>query len=250
MKVTIITACYNNADTIKRTIESVRAQTYTDIEHIFVDGASRDNTVEVIRSLLPEARLVSEPDKGIYDALNKGIARAGGDVIGMLHADDFYAEETVISDVVALMKESKADALYGDLLYVDRNNTEKIIRNWKSGKYTKGAFRWGWMPPHPTFFVRRELYDRYGKFNLELRSAADYELMLRFIHKHQVRLVYLEKVMVKMRTGGQSNVSFSNRIKANKEDQRAWAINDMKPFWFTRYLKPMRKILQYVKKGL
>jgi glycosyltransferase len=173
---------------------------------------------------------------------------ASGDIIGMLHADDFYANSTVIEQVVTLFENSDTDSLYSDLDYVDPENTSKIIRHWVSGKYKAGKFLFGWMPPHPTFFVKRFIYDQLGLFNLELKSAADYELMLRYIHKNNIKTVYLPLVTVKMRAGGMSNKSLSNRIRANNEDRKAWELNGLKPYFFTLYLKPIRKIFQYILK--
>lgn len=246
MKVSLITICYNNADTIEDTIQSVLDQTYDQIEYIFIDGGSTDETLKIIeKHRQPYFKVVSEKDNGIYDALNKGIMRATGEVVGMLHADDIFADTEVIEKVVELFKKTNADGVYGDLNYVDRINPTKIIRKWKSGKYKANKFLWGWMPPHPSFYVKKAVYDQFGVFNTELRSAADYELMLRFIHKEKIRIAYLEKTMVKMRVGGQSNVTLANRIKANKEDYRAWQLNGLHPFWITRFLKPLRKVSQY-----
>ena len=185
-------------------------------------------------------------DDGIYFALNKGIDIASGDIIGILHSDDFYAHEQVISMVVREFENKNVDSVYGDLQYVDKTNTHKIIRNWKSGKYKKGMFLNGWMPPHPTFFVKREHYKKYGNFNTNLKSAADYELMLRLLHKHQLKTSYIPEILVKMRVGGKSNVSFINRIYANREDRLAWKINELKPGFFTLLLKPLSKLGQFL----
>src|SRR5262249_51910923 len=144
------------------------------------------------------------------------------------------------------MTKENADAAYADLYYVDKNDTNKIVRKWSSGKYKEGKFLWGWMPPHPTFFAKKEVYSKYGMFNTALRSAADYELMLRFIHKHKIKLAYLTEFIVKMRTGGQSNASIKNRVKANQEDRKAWEMNELKPYFFTLLLKPLRKIFQFL----
>ena len=249
LKVSIITVCFNSASTIRDTINSVINQTYPNIEYIIIDGNSKDDTYQIVKSYGTKISIhKSEPDKGIYDGLNKGISLASGDIIGMLHADDFYANSTVIEQVVALFENSDTDSLYSDLDYVDPENTSKIIRHWVSGKYKAGKFLFGWMPPHPTFFVKRFIYDQLGLFNLELKSAADYELMLRYIHKNNIKTVYLPLVTVKMRAGGMSNKSLSNRIRANNEDRKAWELNGLKPYFFTLYLKPIRKIFQYILK--
>ena len=249
MKVSIITICFNSAATIEDTIQSVLAQDYDDIEYILVDGASRDNTLAIIEKYKSRiAKVVSEPDKGIYDAMNKGLALATGQIIGILNSDDIYAYNGVITDVVQKFHETNADGIYADLVYVDRDHTSRIIRYWKSGKYRPGAFKYGWMPPHPAFFVKKQVYDQYGHFNLTLRSAADYEIMLRFIHKHKISVGYLPKVVTKMRVGGQSNVTVKNRYKANREDKLAWQLNGLKPLPVTFILKPLRKVGQFINK--
>lgn len=247
MKVSIITITYNSAETIEDTIRSVLAQDYADIEYIVVDGASKDGTMEIVKRYSSSiARVVSERDKGIYDAMNKGVALASGDIIGILNSDDFYADDRVISDVVAMMHNTHSDACYADLVYVDRVDTNKIIRTWKSGAYRPGDFLRGWMPPHPTFFVKRSKYEKYGVYSLELRSSSDYELMLRFVHKHAISLAYLPRVITKMRAGGQSNVTLKNRWKANREDRLAWKMNGLQPGFLTLVRKPLSKLLQYL----
>lgn len=228
-------------------MQSVLLQDYENVEYIVVDGASADDTLNIIRKYRHKIdHFVSEKDEGLYHALNKGIALATGDIIGILHADDFYIDDHVLSKVADTFKKTNAEAVYADLYYVDKDNTDKIIRKWKSGAYSEGKFLWGWMPPHPTFFVKKEVYSKYGDFNTTLRSAADYELMLRFIHKHKISLAYLPEYIVNMRTGGQSNASVKNRVKANQEDRRAWELNELKPYFFTLTLKPLRKIIQYL----
>jgi glycosyltransferase involved in cell wall biosynthesis len=247
MKVSIITVSYNSAETIEDTIQSVLSQDYTEIEYIIVDGKSTDHTSEIVSKYHDKiSKFVSEKDKGIYDALNKGIALATGDIVGLLHADDLYANTNVISDVVKQFTSSNAAAIYADLNYVDRYNTTKVIRKWRSGNYKDGMFMKGWMPPHPTFFVKKTCYDTYGTFNLKLRSSADYELMLRFIHVNKIKISYLQKMIVNMRAGGQSNVSLLNRLKGNKEDHLAWELNGLKPGMFTLIRKPLSKLLQYL----
>ena len=247
MKVSIITITFNSAETIEDTIQSVLSQDYPNIEYILVDGASKDGTLEIIERYRNSiSTVISERDNGIYDAMNKGVALATGDVIGILNSDDFYADATVISDIVRTMQLAGSDACYADLVYVDRNDTNRIIRSWKSGDYRQGQFLRGWMPPHPTFFVKRSIYETHGTYSLELSSAADYELMLRFIHKHAISLSYLPRVITKMRTGGQSNVSLKNRWRANREDRLAWKMNGLQPGFFTLLRKPLSKLLQYL----
>lgn len=246
MKFSIITVSYNAVASIEACVLSVLNQNYPDVEYIVVDGASNDGTLDVLEKYKHRfANYLSEKDEGLYHALNKGIALATGDVIGILHADDFYTSSSVISKYAMVFENEKCDAVYSDLYYVDANNTAKIVRKWKSGHYTQGAFLNGWMPPHPTFFVKREVYKRLGNFNRAFKTAADYELMLRFIHKHHIKLSYLPEYTIKMRTGGQSNSSWKNRINANREDRKAWEVNGLKPRWYTLFFKPLRKILQF-----
>jgi len=247
LKVSILTVVYNGAATIRHCIESVLGQDYPDIEYIIVDGNSKDGTQEIVQSYGDKiARFLSEPDAGIYDAMNKGIQLATGDVIGILNADDFYAYPSVISEVARVLASGDFDASYGDLEYIDANDATVVRRKWVSGAYKVGAFLNGWMPPHPTFFVRKEVYNTHGHFRLDLGSAADYELMLRFVHRENIKLVYLPKVLVKMRAGGVSNSTLKNRIAANRNDRMAWKINNIKPRFYTLWLKPLRKIVQFI----
>jgi glycosyltransferase involved in cell wall biosynthesis len=246
MKFSIITATYNSESTVRDTLESVSSQEYKNVEHIIIDGLSKDNTLSIVKEFAHVERVFSERDKGIYDAMNKGIQKAEGDIIGILNSDDFYFDNNVLNRVAETFQRTGCDAVYGDLVYIDQVNVSKVVRYWKSGPYKPGSFKWGWMPPHPTFFVRKELYEKWGTFNLQLKTSADYELMLRFIHKQNIRLEYIPSVLVKMRMGGVSNISLSNRLKANTEDKLAWSINGLRPFWFTLYLKPLKKITQFI----
>jgi glycosyltransferase involved in cell wall biosynthesis len=249
LKISIITITYNSEATLADTIESVVNQTYPNIEYIIIDGGATDKTLTNGDSYKDKiAKVVSEKDHGLYDALNKGIALATGDVIGMIHSDDFYTGNDVIEKMAKVISETDADAAYADLYYVDKNDTALIFRKWKSGDYKHGMFLNGWMPPHPTFFAKKECYQKFGGFNMSLVSAADYELMLRFIHKHRIKLAYLPEFIIRMRVGGKSNVSLKNRIRANQEDRKAWKINGLKPNPFTLYMKPLRKIIQLFKK--
>ena len=251
MKVSIITVVYNGADTIAEAIESVLEQTYPDIEYIIVDGASTDGTPAVVARYGDRiSRFISEPDQGIYDAMNKGVRLATGDIIGILNADDLYRHPDVITRIVATFEAHQADAVYGDLVYARRDAPDRITRYWRAGTYRPGAFLRGWMPPHPTFFVRAGVYQKHGYFTTALRSAADYELMLRFVHKHQIQVAYLGEVVVVMRLGGVSNSSLGNRLRANGEDRAAWQMNDLRPNWFTLWLKPLRKIGQFWQRRL
>lgn len=251
MKVSIITITYNSAATVEDTIRSVVMQDYPDIEYLIIDGKSKDNTLAIVDKYKEGiSKIVSEKDKGLYDALNKGIRHASGEIIGMLHSDDLYAHEQVISHVVeTFRKNPEAQGVYADLVFVNRNDTNKVMRTWESGTYREGDFLKGWMPPHPTFFVRKECYENFGTFNTDLKLSADYELMLRLIHKNNIRLAYLNEVIVKMRMGGVSNVSFFVKLKANLEDKMAWRMNGVKPRMTTLLMKPLRKIGQYFKRA-
>lgn len=243
--VSVVTVVKNAAHTIAECMESVREQTFP-AEHVIVDGGSTDGTLDVIRrNLGTSATLVSEPDRGIYDAMNKGLNLASGDVAGILNADDVYAGPTVIEEVARVFA-AGADSCYGDLLVVDRRNPVRVIRRWLSGDYDRKRFYWGWMPPHPTFFARRSLYRKLGAFRLDLRTAADYELMLRFLLKHGVPTVYIPRVLVRMRSGGLSDASLKRRLQANLNDRMAWKINGLKPYAWTLWLKPLRKLGQFV----
>ena len=247
MKVSIITVCYNAKSTIEFALQSVLNQHYKDIEYIVIDGASSDMTLSIIKKYEGKiAKIVSEKDNGMYYALNKGIELATGDVVGLLHADDFYASNKIISRIVTEFQSKNIDAVYGDLQYVFKEDINKVFRNWNSNPYNPSLFLKGWMPPHPTFFVKRECYKDFGKFNTTFSISADYELMLRFLYKHNIKATYIPEVIVKMRVGGVSNISIQNRIKANMEDRRAWKINGLKPNVLTLFLKPLSKLRQYI----
>jgi glycosyltransferase len=248
MKISIITSVWNNKKTIEDAIKSVLSQDYTDIEYIVVDGASSDGTVEVIKKYENQiAKFVSEKDKGIYDGLNKGVDLATGDIIAFLHSDDIYASKTIISDVVKVFEENDTDSIYGDLVYVDKYDTSKIFRYWKSGEYSFKKLQNGWMPPHPTFFVKKEFYDKYGKFDLDFSIAADYDFMLRMLGKYKITTSYLPKVLYKMRIGGASNRSIKNIIQKSREDIKALKNNGIGGI-HTIVMKNLSKIPQFLKK--
>ncbi|KQT34341.1 glycosyltransferase family 2 protein [Methylophilus sp. Leaf414] len=227
MKISVITVCYNSADTIQDTISSIASQDYPEVEHIVVDGGSKDDTVAMVNTASSVTRFVSEPDNGIYDAMNKGIAMATGDIVGTLNADDFYIDNTVLSQVAEVFSDLSVDACYADLIYVDAKNTYKIVRYWQSKKYQFGLFKKGWMPAHPTFFVRRYLYDELGNFDLEFKIQSDFELTMRFLEIYRINSIYLPKILVKMRTGGVSNNSLKNILKGNIEAYRACKKNHL-----------------------
>ena len=246
--ITLITVTYNASDHLRDCLDSVREQDI-DVEHILIDGASTDATLTILEQYQDHLALViSEKDEGLYHAINKGIGLAKGDVIGILNADDCYSSSDTLSKVADAFSDEDVDAVYGDLVYVQRNNTEKVVRTWRSGEYRPRKFYQGWMPPHPTFFVRSWVYEQYGLFNPELGTAADYELMLRMLLKHGIHAAYIPEVLVKMRTGGMSNQSLKNRLKANLMDRKAWTVNDLSPYPWTLWMKPLRKIGQWVNK--
>ncbi|AHM58658.1 glycosyl transferase family protein [Flammeovirgaceae bacterium 311] len=233
-------------NTLRDTIESVLNQDYSNIEYIIVDGRSTDGTVELVQSYGKRIhKFISEEDNGLYDAINKGISVASGDVIGLLHSDDLFYKSSAVSQIVQAFDSNTVDSVYSDMHYVDKTDTWKVIRDWKSGTYERSRFRRGWMPPHPTFYVRRSVYETYGLYDTDFRSAADYELMLRYLYKYGISTYYIQDTLIKMRVGGASNYSFMHRIKANREDYIAWKKNNLSPRFYTRFMKPLRKISQY-----
>lgn len=244
VKLTIITATLNSQSTIRQCLDSVKHSKGA-VEHIVIDGGSSDETLEIVGSYSHISKIISEPDRGIYDAMNKGIAMSTGDAIGILNSDDFYTNCNVLERISSVFENPQVDSCYGDLQYVNEKDTTMIQRDWKSGPFRSYSFLWGWMPPHPTFFVRRNIYEKYGYFNLELGSAADYELMLRFLLKFNVSTVYVPEVIVKMRSGGVSNATLMNRLRANQMDRKAWRVNELKPYPWTTWFKPIRKITQF-----
>ena len=244
MKISIITTVYNNKQHIEKAILSVLSQTYHDIEYIVIDGGSSDGTVDVIKKYSNKIdKFISEPDKGIYDGLNKGINLASGDVIGFLHSDDEYYDSKVIEKIVAKFNDDSIDGVYGDLIYV--NQKEEIVRYWKSGEFTPGKLKKGWMPPHPTLFLRKEIYDKYGLFRLDYKIAADYDFMLRVL-KHDPKLVYIPEILYKMRLGGASNKSIKNILQKTKEDYKAITENKIGGV-FTLINKNFSKLKQFKK---
>ncbi len=217
LKISIITVCYNSAHTLPDTIRSVAEQDYPEIEHIIVDGGSTDGTVDILEKAPSVACFVSESDKGIYDAMNKGIAMATGDVVGILNADDFYLNNSVISQIAQIFNNEDVDACYANLVYVKETDTNKIIRYWRSQPFKPGLFLKGWMPAHPTFFVRKSVYQQHGLFNLNYRIAADVEMLFRLLEVKRINTVYLPETIIKMRLGGTTNKSLKNIQKQNQE---------------------------------
>ena len=205
-KISIITVAFNSAKTIKGTIESIISQDYNNIEYLIIDGGSTDGTMDIVKSYSEHVKYyVSEPDNGIYDAMNKGIKAATGDVIGILNSDDFYPNSFVLSNVAKLFQKYSCDAVYGDLVYVKANDINKIKRYWQAGEYSTSKIKNGWMLPHPTFFVKKKIYIRYGLYDTDLKSAADYEMILKLLYKHNISVHYVPMILVNMRMGGESN---------------------------------------------
>lgn len=228
MKISIVTAVYNREKTIGQALESVAGQSYPDVEHIVIDGASSDGTLAEIRSRSrPGMHVISEPDDGIYDALNKGIAAATGDVIGLMHSDDFFASDTVLDIVASCFEGPGTMAVYGDLDYVSASDPDRIIRRWRSGDYSRRKLARGWMPPHPTLFFRREVFEAFGAYDTSYRIAADYDAILRWFGQGDVSPVYVPHVLVKMRVGGESNRSLARIIRKSWEDYRALRSNSV-----------------------
>ena len=249
LKVSIITAVLNNRKTIEECMQSIINQTYQHRECIVIDGGSTDGTMDLLKKYENRmTKIVSERDNGIYDAMNKGIKLATGDVIGILNSDDIYNDATVIESVANAIMENSVDSCYADLVYIDKNNPDKVIRYWKSCIYRNGLFKSGWMPPHPTFFVKREIYEKYGGFNTDFKIAADYELMLRFIEKNNISTCYIPEVLIKMRMGGMSNRSLKNLFIKSSEDYKAWKINNLNGGIYTILLKNLSKLPQFINK--
>lgn len=248
MKISIITVCFNSSKTIARTIESVLVQQDICLEYLIIDGASKDNTISIAESFRQKFEekgtsliIKSEPDKGIYDAMNKGVQFASGDIIGILNSDDYYAAPDVLSTVVKGFEETKTDTLYGNLLYVKHG---KPFRYWRSGKFH--TFKHGWMPPHPAFFVTKETYKKYGVYRLDCGVNADYEFMLRILEKNKATTLWIKKIFVNMEAGGTSDNGIDSRIQGVIDNKIAWKVNDMKPPFYTVYWKKIRKIPQFI----
>jgi glycosyltransferase involved in cell wall biosynthesis len=269
--ISLITVLLNSASTLRDNLESVCRQS-APVEHILIDGGSTDSSLDIAYQYPHISQIISEPDSGMYDAMNKGIGLACGNVVGFLNADDFYYSPDIIEKIIQIFHQSEIDSCYGDLVYLqnisgmrsrkhqmnvsgnddDRSNgflatkdRFKVVRYWRSGNFDLKKFYHGWMPPHPTFFARRSVYEKYGGFNLNLGTAADYEMMLRFLLKYRISTIYLPEIITCMRVGGASNASLANRLRANFNDRKAWRINGLKPYSWTLVMKPLRKIPQY-----
>lgn len=246
MKVSIITVTLNSGDHLEECIQSVVSQDHHDIEYIVVDGKSSDGTLYIIQKYQDQIKhFLTETDRGMYDAINKGISMATGDIIGILNSDDILASSDVISAIVKAFEEQQTDTLYGDLEYVETDNTNTIYRVWKGKPYKRSRFTTGWMPAHPTFYVKRSLIEKYGGYENHYYSAADYEFMARYLFRHRLSSYYLPKLIVKMRRGGQSNNNLKKRLRANRRDYLAMKRNKI-PFPFlVSILKPLSKLHQY-----
>lgn len=248
IKITIITICYNSQDTIEDTIQSILSQNYAGLEYIIIDGGSTDGTLPIIHKYKDKiSKIVSEPDRGIYDAMNKGLSLASGDVIGFLNADDIYFDRNVLQRINETFQAHHIDACYSDIVYVDRMNVNRIVRYWQSRSYVCGLFQKGWVPPHPTFFVRSRVYRCHGVFDLNYKISADVELMMRFMAKHRISAIYKPGILVRMRVGGISNKIWFNVVKQNLEVRSAAHKNGFRLSLLFLLYKLFEKIPQFFK---
>ncbi len=251
MKISIITATYNSTYTLQETIDSVLSQYDCEIEYIVVDGQSKDGTVEIIKQNEPRfndhMRWISEPDQGIYDALNKGIRLATGDIIGFLHSDDAFASSSVIKTIQDTFEKTNADIVYGDLVYLDNKNQEKILRYWRSQPFSLSLLFRGWMPAHPTVFIKKEIYEKQGGYDDSFLISADYDFMLRVFKNTSLHCVYLPQVITKMRMGGTSNRNIRNILIKSKEDYRALRKNGFSYAWWILAMKNISKLTQFLR---
>lgn len=241
-KISIITVCYNSAETIRETIESVLSQDYLNVEYIIFDGASSDETLEIVKGYGSKISFTSEKDEGLYDAMNKAIDRATGEFVGILNSDDLYASKTILSEVVRAFETRQVDSVFGDLYYFSNGAQDKPIRYYKGDKFKREKIRQGLTPPHPTFFVRKTIYEKYGKFDTQFRLAADFDLMSRFLYVHSISFAYLPTTMVKMRMGGISTGSFRRIIEINKEDLASLRKNKIPTNFLLFHLKYFYKV--------
>lgn len=250
LKITIITVCYNSEKTIKTNLGSVANQTFEKIEHLIIDGKSTDKTISIVKEYPHVKKIISEPDKGIYDAMNKGIKIATGDIISFLNSDDFYANDYVLSRVATIFSNNPTlHACYADLIYTDKNDISKNIRYWKSNEFMPGLFSKGWCPPHTTFFVRRSIYEKFGNFNLKYTIASDVELMIRFLEVQKINVCYIHELWIKMRIGGTTNKSFKNILRQNMEVLNALKSHNLVYNWVIFFIyKIISRSLQFFKK--
>lgn len=247
MKISIITATYNSSANIESALESISGQDFSNIELLIIDGCSKDDTLSKIRrSFKGKVKIISEKDKGIYDALNKGVILSSGNIIGFLHSDDLFASKDILSKIESVFQTENVDGVYGDLQYVDKEVTSKVIRYWKSQFFQPDLLKKGWMPAHPTLFLRKEVYKKHGLFNLDYKIAADYDLMLRIFSDATLKFKYLPQVITKMRVGGASNRSLKNIKIKSKEDLKAIKSNNLKNPYRVLFRKNISKISQFI----
>jgi len=249
MKISIITTSFNSEKTIEDTIKSVLNQSYSNIEYIIVDGGSKDDTLDIVNKYKNKiSRVISEKDDGIFDAMNKGVKLATGDIVGILNSDDFYVDNYVLESIVYNFQEKKCDACYGNLIYIDQDDKKKVTRYWRADDFQEKKLNYGWAPPHPCFFVKKSVYEKYGYFRLDFPIAADYELMLRFIKLGKIKLSYLDKNLVYMREGGNSGNGIIQRIKGLNELVHSWRVNNLKVPKLFFWKRPLFKIHQFFSK--
>lgn len=245
LRISVITAVFNRCETVGQSLESVLAQTWQNVEHIVIDGGSTDGTMEIVDTYRDRlALIVSERDRGIYDALNKGLTRSTGDVVGFMHSDDFYADDRVLERVAEAFENADVQGVYGDLDYVAKDDPSRIIRRWRSGRYTPARLAWGWMPPHPTLYLRRAVIEQWGGFDTNFSIGADYDAMLRYLSRGQIELAYIPRVLVKMRIGGESNRSVTQILLKSREDYAALRRNGVGGIG-TLVLKNLSKVRQF-----
>lgn len=250
MKISIITVCFNSEATIKDTLESIKRQTYPFVEHIIVDGGSRDNTLAALNGYQHIAKIVSEPDNGIYDAMNKGILLASGDIIGILNSDDIFYSENTLSEIAScFMENPEAKAVYGNLSYFESADKNKVVRFWKTKPYSSGFFEEGSMPPHPSLFVKKAVYNSIGLYKTDYKICADQEFFIRMLKVHALVAVYLDRTIVKMRVGGVSTKGMKSYLITTFESKRAWVDNGLSYPWYLFFFRPFNKVKQLFRKA-
>ena len=241
-KISIITVSYNSQVTIDSLLKSIKSQFFYDFEHILIDGDSTDKTVSIVKENSPTTKIISEPDKGIYDAINKGIKNSTGEIIGFLNSDDMFCDENSLQHIVDAFDDN-TDCVFGDLIYTDKN--QKVKRVWKGSEFKKGAFKKGWMPAHPTFYCRRSVYEKLGLYDESFKIAGDFELMLRFLEKHNIRSKYILHALVNMKVGGASNNGLKSKLDILREEFRAFNQNNISVNKFSYILHKVKKIKEF-----
>ncbi|MEL5892855.1 glycosyltransferase family 2 protein [Bacteroides sp. GD17] len=250
MKITIITVTFDSDKTLSDTIQSVLAQTYQDIEYIIIDGLSKDKTMDIVKKYKPtfngRLKWISERDQGLYDAMNKGIHMATGDIVGIINSDDFYHRADIVTKVVESFQDKTIQVVYGDVRFVNPDNLNKTVRYYSSKNFSPRYFRYGFMPAHPTFFTYRKYFEEFGYYKTDYRIAADYELLIRFLYTHQLKAKYLPLDFMKMRTGGTSTASFKSNLLLNKEIVRACRENGIWTCMPLLFLKYFIKVFEFI----